>query len=187
MAAADDLLREVEAALADVRSVRTQFVQEKRLALFKNPLITRGVILLEMPDKLLWRVETPIRYALLLDGRQAKQWDGETGKTQRIPLDGNPVFAAVTEQLRAWFGGRYTLLAHDYDIVRRSTKPAVFVFSPKEGTPPAKLLRTITVTFREDNRYIASIRIDETGGDVTTLTFDETTINTPIPPSEWDL
>ena len=123
-----NLLARIEAALADVRTVRTRFVQEKRLALFKNPLVTRGVILLEMPDRLLWRVDTPIRYALLLDGRQARQWDGETGRTQRIPIDGNPVFAAVTGQLRAWFGGRYSQLAADYEIVRRSAEPAVFVF-----------------------------------------------------------
>ncbi len=186
-APATNLLAQIEAALADVRTVRTRFVQEKRLALFKNPLVTRGVILLEMPDRLLWRVDTPIRYALLLDGRQARQWDGETGKTQRIPLDGNPVFAAVTEQLRAWFGGRYSQLAADYEIVQRSTEPAVFAFTPKKGTPPAALLRSVTVAFRSDNRYIASIRIDETGGDATTLTFEETTVNTPVPPREWEL
>ena len=157
------------------------------MALFKQPLITRGVILIAMPDKLLWRVESPIRYALVLDGRQARQWDGETGKTQRIPLDGNPVFSAVTEQLRAWFSGRYTLLANDYDIVTHSTTPAVFVFSPKAGTPPAQMLQSVTVTFREDNRYIAAIRIDEVGGDFTLLTFTETVINEPVAPGEWDL
>jgi len=180
-------LAQLESSLADVKTVRTRFVQEKRLALFKNALVTRGTIQVQTPDKLLWRVESPIRYVLLIDGKQAKQWDGETGKTQKIPLADNPVFAAVTEQLRAWFGGRYSLLAKGYDIARRSEAPVVFVFTPKSGTPPAKMLKTVTVTFREDKRYIASIRIEEAAGDVTALTFEGTEINVPLAPKEWEL
>ena len=181
------VLGRLETALSDVKTVRTRFVQEKRLSLFKNALITRGVIQVEVPDKLLWRVESPIKYVLLINGKQAKQWDGETGKTQKIPLANNPIFAAVTEQLRAWFGGHYSLLAKDYDIVQRSETPPVFVFSPKEGTPPAKMLKTVTVSFREDRRYIMSIQIDEAGGDVTVLKFEETEINMPFAPKEWEL
>ncbi len=182
-----EALAKLESSLADVKTVRTRFVQEKRLALFKHPLVTRGVIQVEPPDRILWRVESPIRYALLIDGKQAKQWDGETGKTQKIPLAGNPVFAAVTEQLRAWFGGRYSLLANDYDIVQRSEAPAIFVFTPKPETPPAKMLQSVTVTFRADKRYITAIQIDEAGGDVTVLTFEETEINVPFASKEWEL
>jgi outer membrane lipoprotein-sorting protein len=181
------VLARLESSLAGVKTVRTRFVQEKKLALFKNPLITRGVIQVEPPDRLLWRVESPIKYVLLIDGKQAKQWDGETGKTQKIPLSDNPVFAAVTEQLRSWFGGRYSLLANDYDIVQRSETPAAFVFTPKPETPPAKMLKSVTVTFREDKRYITSIQIDEAGGDVTVLKFEETEINVPFAPKEWEL
>lgn len=181
------VLVKLESALSDVKTVRTRFVQEKRLALFKKVLITRGVIQVETPDKLLWRVESPIKYVLLIDGKQAKQWDGETGKTQKIPLASNPVFSAVTEQLRAWFGGHYSLLAKDYDITQRSEAPVVFVFTPKPETPPAKMLKAVTVTFREDRRYITALQIDETCGDVTVLTFEETEINMPFAPKEWDL
>ena len=183
----DPVLAKLESSLSNVQTVRTRFVQEKRLALFKRALITRGLIQVQTPDKLLWRVESPIRYVLLIDGKQARQWDGETGKTQKIPLADNPVFAAVTEQLRAWFGGRYSLLAKDYDIQQRSEQPAVFAFAPKPETPPAKMLKSVTVTFREDKRYITAIRIEELAGDVTTLTFEETEINVPLAPKEWTI
>ena len=181
------VLRQLETALSDVKTVRTRFVQEKKLALFKNPLITRGVIQVEPPDKLLWRVESPIKYVLLIDGKQAQQWDGETGKTQKIPLAGNPVFAAVTEQLRAWFGGHYSLLAKGYDIVQSPGTPIRFVFTPKPDSPPAKMLKAVTVTFREDKKYITAIQIEETGGDVTVLKFEETEINVPFAPKDWEL
>ena len=79
------------------------------------------------------------------------------------------------------------MLSKDYDIVQRSETPPVFVFSPKQGTPPAKMLKAVTVSFREDRRYILSIQIDEAGGDVTVLKFEETEINMPFSPKEWEL
>ena len=184
---AADLLGPMEQAMADVRTVKTAFVQEKKMALFNHPLVTRGSIWVEPPHRLLWRVESPMRYALALDGSRIRQWDGETGKTTSLSLDGNPVFAAVTEQLNAWFGGRYGLLAQDYDVERQAAAPATFTFVPKPTAPSAKMLESVTVVFREDARYIASIRIADRGGDVTTLTFVDTELNVPLDPKAWEL
>ena len=184
---AADLLGPMEQAMADVRTVKTAFVQEKKMALFNHPLVTRGSIWVEPPHRLLWRVESPMRYALALDGSRIRQWDGETGKTTSLSMDGNPVFAAVTEQLNAWFGGRYGLLARDYDVERQAAAPATFTFVPKPTAPSAKMLESVTVVFREDARYIASIRIADRGGDVTTLTFVDTELNVPLDPKAWEL
>ncbi len=182
-----EILGQMEKAMADVKTVKTRFVQEKKMALFNHPLITRGSIWVEPPAHLLWRVDSPMRYALAIDGQRARQWDGETGKTMSMSLDGNPVFSAVTEQLNAWFGGRYGMLAQDYDIAQQSVSPAAFVFVPKPSAPSAKMLKSVTVVFREDARYIASIQIDDCGGDVTTLKFEETEINVPLDPEAWEL
>ena len=182
-----EILGQMEKAMADVKTVKTRFVQEKKMALFNHPLITRGSIWVEPPAHLLWRVDSPMRYALAIDGQRARQWDGETGKTMSMSLDGNPVFSAVTEQLNAWFGGRYGMLAQDYDIAQQSVSPAAFVFVPKPSAPSAKMLKSVTVVFREDARYIASIQIDDCSGDVTTLKFEETEINVPLDPEAWEL
>ena len=184
---AADVLGQMEKAMADVKTVKTRFVQEKKMALFNHPLVTRGSIWVEPPAHLLWRVESPMRYALALDGSRVRQWDGETGKTSSMSMDGNPVFAAVTEQLNAWFGGRYGLLAQDYDVERQIAAPATFVFVPNATAPSAKMLKSVTVVFREDARYIASIRIDDLSGDVTTLTFADTELNVPLDPKAWEL
>lgn len=180
-------LQELETALSDVKTVKTRFVQEKKMALFKKPMITKGAILLEMPGKLLWKIESPVKYKLLIDGQQAKQWDGETGKTVRIPLAEQPVFAAVTQQLRAWFAGNYRLLSKDYTIKKIEGEQLAFEFVPKPELPQAKVMKRIAVTFQKDKKYIASFQIEENSGDLTKLLFEETTINGVIEAKEWDL
>jgi outer membrane lipoprotein carrier protein len=180
-------LQALESALSDVKTVRTRFVQEKKMALFKKPMITKGSILLEMPDKLMWKVESPIKYVLLIDGQQAKQWDGETKKTVRIALADQPVFAAVTQQLRAWFAGNYRVLSKDYTIKKIEGEQLAFEFIPKPDLPQAKMLKRITVTFQKDKKYIQLFQIEETGGDLTKMVFEETSINAEIDKKEWDL
>jgi len=180
-------LKELETVLADVKTVKTQFVQEKKMALFKKPMVTKGTILLEMPEKLMWKIESPVKYKLLIDGQQAKQWDGETGKTVKIPLTEQPIFAAVTQQLRSWFTGNYRLLSKDYTITKIAGEQLAFEFVPKAELPQAKIIKRVAVTFQKDKKYIESFLIEEQGGDTTTLKFEETTLNGPIAKEEWEL
>ncbi|MEI7946618.1 MAG: outer membrane lipoprotein carrier protein LolA [bacterium] len=180
-------LKELESALSDVKTVRTRFVQEKKMALFKKPMITKGAILLEIPGKLMWKVESPVKYALLIDGQYAKQWDGQTGKTVSIALADQPVFAAVTQQLRAWFAGNYRVLSKDYTIKKLDAEQLTFDFIPKPDVPQAKMLKRITVTFQKDKKYISLFQIEENGGDLTKMVFEETAINAVIDKKEWNL
>jgi outer membrane lipoprotein-sorting protein len=157
------------------------------MALFKKPVITKGAILLEMPEKLMWKIESPVKYALLIDGQQAKQWDGETDKTVRISLADQPVFAAVTQQLKAWFAGDYKALSKDYTIKKLEGEKLSFEFIPKPELPQAKIVKRIAVTFQKDKKYIELFQIEEISGDTTKLTFSETKLNSEIDKKEWEL
>jgi outer membrane lipoprotein-sorting protein len=180
-------LKELETALSEVKTVKTHFVQEKKMTLFKKPMITKGMILLEMPEKLMWKIESPVKYVLLIDGQQAKQWDGETKKTVRIALAEQPVFAAVTQQLKAWFAGNYRVLSKDYTITKLAGEQLTFEFVPKPELPQAKMVKRISVTFQKDKKYIELFQIEEQSGDTTKLTFSETKLNSDIDKKEWEL
>jgi outer membrane lipoprotein-sorting protein len=124
---------------------------------------------------------------LLIDGQHAKQWDGETGKTVNIALADQPVFAAVTQQLRAWFAGNYRVLSKDYTIKKLDGEQLAFEFIPKPDVPQAKMLKRITVTFQKDKKYISLFQIEDSGGDLTKMVFEETSINAEIDKKEWNL
>ena len=65
--------------------------------------------------------------------------------------------------------------------------PVTKSWTAKPSAPSAKMLKSVTVVFREDARYIASIQIADRSGDVTTLTFADTEINVPLDPKAWEL
>ena len=53
-------------------------------------------------------------------------------------------------------------------------------FIPLEKNVSRKVIKSITITFREDRKYLQQIRIREVNGDVTTIHFVNTLLNAPL-------
>jgi hypothetical protein len=58
--------------------------------------------------------------------------------------------------------------------------PIVLEFSPRANNDARKVIKNITITFRDDETYLQQIRMQELSGDVTTITFTNTLLNAPL-------
>ena len=141
----------------------------------------------QKPGKLVWIVNKPVRYAVRIEGSQIRQWDQDTNKVQVIELGNDPVFKAVSDQIQAWFLGDYKVLSQSFDVELLQDKPLVLGFVPREGTVAAKMITHISMTFGTDERYIDSIVVEESGGDVTKLQFIKPQLNQPVKPETWEI
>jgi outer membrane lipoprotein carrier protein len=183
---ASSVLEKIETKMASVRTLTADFVQIKHLAMFENPVEITGTIHMKKPDKLAWQVESPIAYALIMDGKAIIKKDGETGETSRISTKDNPVMDTAVRQINLWFSGEYTALEQSYRVDVQSENPVIVVFEPKENNPAGRMLDEIMVRFREDETYISMIRILETNGDKTEIRFSDIRINRKIPEAIWN-
>jgi outer membrane lipoprotein-sorting protein len=173
--------------LQQVSSIASDFVQEKRLALFRDPLAIRGRLYLSTDGRFAWETHAPVRYKLVVADGRIRQWDDETGRVQTISMRDNPAASAVHAQMSVWFSGRYEELADTYDIELGSERPVAFVFRPVAGTPAADYLQTVEVQLRPDGRYLDQVRIFERSGDQTTISFVNTALNPVLPDATWDV
>jgi len=182
-----ELLLEMEKQSSDFNSLKTDFVQEKNLAVFRNRIIIKGRIYLKKPDTVAWHVDEPLKYSVLITDKLIRQWDEDTDQVQEIPLSKNPMFRVVIDQLTAWFSGRYVQLLDDYTVSAKKTHPLEIEFIPRESGNMKKIIKAITVTFREDRKYLQKVRFDEVSGDSTTITFKNTIFNAPIDSSDLEV
>jgi outer membrane lipoprotein-sorting protein len=166
--------------VADFRTLKTDFVQTKEMALFKDKLVLKGRIYLQKPNQIAWHVDAPLRYAVLITDKLIRQWDEDTDQVQEISLEKNPIFQTVLNQLTVWFSGEYGALLNSNDVRVVQQAPLVLEFTPKENNISKKVIRAITITFRDDQKYLQQIRIQEQSGDVTTLQFKNTQLNAPL-------
>ena len=101
--AAEDLesiLGTLQEKMSAVKSIQTDFTQEKNLALFKQKLILKGKIFIQKPGKLSWRVFTPLRYSLVINGNNISQWDEDTNQVQSLSMAKNPSFKVAIEKIK---------------------------------------------------------------------------------------
>jgi outer membrane lipoprotein carrier protein len=185
--APSDLLNHVQDQLRTVSTVEADFSQEKSLAMFEHTVTITGHFAMQKPDRLVWIVNQPVRYAIRIDGSEVRQWDQDTNKVSVIQLGGDPIFKAVAEQIQAWFMGDYKVLLQVFDVELRSREPLVLGLVPKPDSVPAKMFQHIDMTFGKDERYIDSITLVESGGDVTKLKFIEPKLNEKIKPETWEI
>jgi outer membrane lipoprotein-sorting protein len=172
-----ELLARLGKKASDFTTLKTDFVQEKELALFQDKLVLKGRIYLRKPNRIAWHVDEPVRYSVLITDTFVRQWDAETNKVQELSLAKNPVFQSVLGQLTVWFSGEYTTLLKDYTVRVVRHEPVVLECSPREHSISRKVIKSITLTFRADETYLQTIRIQEHSGDATTIDFLNTVVN----------
>jgi outer membrane lipoprotein-sorting protein len=182
-----ELLGRLGEKVSRFKTLKTDFVQEKNLAIFKRKILMRGRIYLQKPDTIAWHVDTPVKYSVVITDKAIRQWDEDTDQVQEIPLSKNPMFKLVLTQLTTWFSGNYGTLLNDYTVKVLQQHPYVFEFVPKETNVSRKIVKSITITFREDEKYLERILIREMSGDSTTITFEKTLIDVPIDGRFWEV
>ncbi|MBN2491340.1 MAG: outer membrane lipoprotein carrier protein LolA [Planctomycetes bacterium] len=182
------VLRDLESTFAALKTVRTQFVQEKELAVFRQKIVLKGEIALQNPGRLAWHVHAPLRYSIVVSGNEIRQWDEDADRIATVSLSSNPVLTAAIKHLQVWFGGKYTSLTGEYAVEILSLEPATsLAFVPRKGTVAQKTIKRVTVQFRPDRRYVKEILVEEVNGDRTRLEFVKVVLNEPIPPDIWKL
>jgi len=181
------LLSTIGKKVSDFKTLKTDFVQEKEMAMFKEKLVLKGRIYLQKPNKVAWHVDKPLRYSVLITDKYIRQWDEETNKVQELSLTKNPVFQNVIRQLTVWFSGEYGALLETNEVRLVKRGPLALEFSPRANNDSRKVIKHITITFRDDETYLQQIRMQELGGDVTTITFTNTILNAPLDSASFEV
>jgi len=172
---------------SDFKTLKTDFIQEKKMAMFKEKMVMKGRIYLQKPSKIAWHVDSPIRYSVLITDKMIRQWDSDTNKVQEISLAKNPIFQNVLNQMNVWFSGSYGSMLETNTVTILKTDPLVIEFLPKEGNIAKKVIKNITITFRTDQKYLQQIRILENSGDITTIRFTNTQLNPPLDSTNFEV
>ena len=168
-------------------NLKTDFIQEKKLALFKNKIVIKGRICIKKPGKIAWHVDQPVRYTVVLSEQSIKQWDEESNQIQEISLSGNPMLKNVLDQLSVWFSGDYNSLLKDNSARILGKAPLAIEFLPKETSIAKSIIKRIIVTFREDEKYLSKVVIQEVSGDITTIVFMNTVFDAPVGKDDFEV
>jgi outer membrane lipoprotein carrier protein len=184
---AADHLNEIEKNNSAINTLSADFMQVKRLSLFKDPIVSRGKIYLKKPNLFSWRSTSPIKYNMVIKGMEIAQWDEDSRSVQKISLASNPAFSTAIDQMKLWFYGNYAKLSDNYAISIVSEQPLTFKFVPHQDFFTAKVIDSMSVVFNTEKTYLKKLLIAEKSGDTMEMDFSEVKINPKVDEKAWEV
>jgi outer membrane lipoprotein-sorting protein len=170
-------LTEIQAASDQVRSFSSEFVQERRLALFTEPVIFRGSLVVVRPDRLRWEFISPVPSVLIFRGDRGIRCNDKAPPVH-FDLGTDPIMRTVAEQLWLWLGGDYSRLNATYQMEKSG--PASLTISPKDKAM-LEYITSITITFNKTSKQPEKVEIADPGGDMTIISFHSYVLNGKTP------
>jgi hypothetical protein len=172
-----NFLAEIQAASDQVRSFSSEFVQERRLALFAEPVFFHGSLTVVRPDRLRWEFTSPVPSVLIFSGERGMRCNDKAPPVH-FDLGSDPIMKTVAEQLWLWLGGDYSRL-NDLYLMEKSG-PSSLRITPKEKAV-SEYITAVTITFNKTSRQPEKVEIADPGGDATIISFHSYVLNGNTP------
>lgn len=174
------VLERLSRAAAGVKSLESDFIQEKDLAMFATSIRSRGHLAFMRERRLRWELLEPTASGFVLNGEQGRRWHALQEEDEPFNINDAPLMAAISKQLLAWFRADFDWLQQQFRIELLEAAPARLRLRPlDEGGP----LKEIEIRFAADDRSITRVVLTEPDGDRTRMMFEQTRINPTLDPT----
>ncbi len=170
--------------IANFRTLRTKFVQTKRLKAFKKPMVLNGELCLDRVGKrFAWHVEKPLRYSCIIAGGKLTQWDEDSDKTVSVPFSKYPMLEMLSDAMTAFASGDVKALEKDFEAA--PGKDGSIRLKPRSERFAASLITEVELFLDDTKTKIVKVIATEKNGDVTELVYSDSVFDSDIPDSLW--
>ena len=159
----------VRARLAKPVLLRGEFVQEKQLHGFRNPLKSSGDFLLLRERGIAWNTRAPFASSTRLTRSKLLATMPDGSSRVLIDASSSPGMAAVNALLMALVAGDLDALAARFTLKEtlRGDAGWSLALQPRDAT----LKQAFSSIVLDGDRYVRGVQISEPGGDTTRIRF----------------
>ncbi|MFQ5591692.1 MAG: outer membrane lipoprotein carrier protein LolA [Phycisphaerae bacterium] len=169
-------LSDISDKLGSVTTLRADFVQERRMAAFIDPLTAKGTCFFMAPQRIRWELKEPYRSALLFnDGKVAKVLY-EDGRPRRLEHGSREVMRQVLRIIALWMRGDFDAAKEYFDTQVLRDSVYRLRLTPR-GEEMAAIIRTIELAVDPESKRIRQITIREARDDQIVITFVREEVN----------
>jgi outer membrane lipoprotein carrier protein len=183
---AKPILENLQRGMSSLNSVIVEFMQERHLKLFVEPLKSEGVMLIEKPDRIRWETTKPYQSILLGDHKSVAQFEGTDGKWKKLKLGFPQMLQRVMEQMTLMHQGKLDGLTSEYTVsVVKSDDVSKIVLVPKNKEVRA-MLDAVEMHMNAEFLVVREILMREAGGDFTRIVMRNERRDVKLPAGTFD-
>jgi outer membrane lipoprotein-sorting protein len=174
------IVEQIQRGMATLQSVNLEFVQERHLSLFTEPLRSEGVMFIEKPDRIRWETTSPYQSILLGDHKSVAQFELTNGAWKKLHLGFPQMLQRVMEQMTLLHQGKLDALTSDYTVSVLTGSVAAIVLVPKEANVRS-MLESIEMRMDPEFKAVREIVMKQPGGDFTSIMIHNEQRNVTFP------
>jgi outer membrane lipoprotein-sorting protein len=163
-----------------LRLVHGEFTQEKELAMFEQPLISRGRFLIRPPEDIDWIYTEPAEFGFSIRDGEVTRWNAVSGTSRTTPLARDPILAVIQEQMLAWSTMDTATLERFFSFRQYADDPIGLEFTPKKSALGAIISR-VRIRLAADMKHIREIVIVDPDNDTTRIRLENVHVNQEPP------
>lgn len=180
-------LKEYTAVVARAKTLYAEFVQERHLALFEDPLRSEGVMCFRKPDAIRWETTLPYRAIFTCTGEGVGQFEFADNAWKKLDLAHMKSLRNVVDGMAFFLEGRYLERQQDYAFtVTRGAETVVLGLVPRNETA-RQFIEAIEIHLTPDLAITRKVILRQSGGDFTEIRFTRQAIDVVYPPDAFDL
>ena len=162
-------LQDYAARLKEVKTLTSNFVEEKHLALLSQPMQSTGTLNFDKDaQKLRWQYKTPFENGFLIEKNRISRLKNN----QKQPIQ-NAMGRLMAGQMLQWLTLDFDTLSKTYLITLNGQE---IIFTPRDKNNQA--VQKITVWLDEkDSRIVHRVKMDNPNGDFVLWRFSDTKLN----------
>ena len=177
-AQSNELMASLTEAAASMQSIQCRFVQSKTMAMLAEPSLSKGTMCFVAPDRLRWEYTEPYPFALVVTGdRIVKVTDGKeeemSGKSGRMYQGIASVIMDSASGKKLFDTSSFVVALYDEDSYWKAE------MKPKRRDMK-RMFSLLVFHFDKETKVISHVEFVETGGDVTSIRFEDIKVNEEV-------
>ena len=171
--ASADLLDDIKAGQAKIKSVSAAFTQEKKTRLLSKPIKTSGHFLFRQPDMIRWEYGGGTNMQVIFNGKDLWHWYPDLKEAEKI---------GGLSQYGSMMRFDVLSLSKDYTITAKKDKNITHLaFLPKAKGPVSR----IEMELAEGSPFPRLVRLLDRNSEPTIIFFRDIMLNPDIPDSSF--
>ena len=171
-----DNWNQIKDTAGKVNTVRCDFIQEKHMKIFANPLVSKGVLYFKVPGSLRWEYISPIRSVLLTHKGKTKRFVKKKDSFIEVSSANLQTMGFVLKEITMWLNGRFDENPQFTATLKAGHK---IILLPKEKSF-SMMIQKIELMLSSKPGIIKSVTIFESEDSFTRLVFKKSILNDTI-------
>lgn len=174
-----DFVYKVTFESSTFKTLQSDFVQTKKMDFLNKDIVTSGKMAFQNPNLLRWSYTKPYQYSIIF--KNNKIYINDQGKKSSVDAK-SKMFEKINKLIVGSASGNLFTDPEFTVTYFKTPKHNMARFVPK-SSQLLKYMKQVDIYFLENKTNASKVVMLEASGDTTTIDFNNTKINAPIPAS----